>query len=37
VASNVEGAPFGATEPYSFDKQFNRVPGITRLEPEAGR
>ena len=28
---------FGATELYSFDKQFNRVPGITRLEPEAGR
>lgn len=25
----------GATELYTFDKQFNRVPGITRLEPEA--
>ena len=25
---------FGATELYSFDRQFNRVPGITRLEPE---
>jgi uncharacterized protein len=25
---------FGANELYSFDKQFNRVPGITRLEPE---
>ena len=25
----------GATELYSFDRQFNRVPGITRLEPEA--
>ena len=25
---------FGATELYSFDKEFNRVPGITRLEPE---
>jgi predicted nucleic acid-binding protein len=24
----------GATEVYSFDRQFNRVPGITRLEPE---
>ena len=25
---------FGASELYSFDRQFNRVPGITRLEPE---
>jgi predicted nucleic acid-binding protein len=25
---------FGATELYSFDREFNRVPGITRLEPE---
>jgi uncharacterized protein len=25
---------FGSTELYSFDRQFNRVPGITRLEPE---
>jgi len=25
---------FGATELYSFDRQFNRVSGITRLEPE---
>jgi predicted nucleic acid-binding protein len=24
----------GATEIYSFDKEFNRLPGITRLEPE---
>ena len=24
----------GATELYSFDRQFNRVPSITRLEPE---
>jgi AbrB family looped-hinge helix DNA binding protein len=26
---------FGATALYSFDRQFNRIPGITRLEPEA--
>ena len=25
---------FGATELYSFDEQFSRVPGINRLEPE---
>jgi predicted nucleic acid-binding protein len=24
----------GATEIFSFDKEFGRVPGITRLEPE---
>lgn len=23
----------GATELYSFDKQFDRIPGMTRLEP----
>ena len=24
----------GATEIYSFDRQFNRLPGVIRLEPE---
>ena len=24
---------FGATEIYTFDREFNRVPGVTRLEP----
>jgi predicted nucleic acid-binding protein len=26
---------FGATELYSFDRQFDRIPGVSRLEPEA--
>jgi predicted nucleic acid-binding protein len=24
----------GAAEIYSFDKEFSRLPGVTRLEPE---
>jgi predicted nucleic acid-binding protein len=32
IAADMER--YGATEIYSFDKQFNRLPGIIRQEPE---
>jgi predicted nucleic acid-binding protein len=31
IAAEIER--FGATEIYTFDKEFSRLPGITRLEP----
>ena len=32
IAADMER--YGSTELYSFDRRFNRIPGITRLEPE---